>query len=158
MKLNRNFLVVPVLLGMAFSLVNCKNKPKKEETVVLKEMTQATITKSDFGMTSDSIAVEKYSLVNANGMEVNIITYGGIITSLKVPSQDSIFKDVVLGHDIIKSESVEQDKKFIDHLTHLVVHGILHLLGYDHVDDKDALQMEAFEVKILNQLAIASPY
>tara|TARA_R110000751_G_scaffold226549_1_gene328467 strand:- start:764 stop:1945 length:1182 start_codon:yes stop_codon:yes gene_type:complete len=99
MKLNRNFLVVPVLLGMAFSLVNCKNKPKKEETVVLKEMTQATITKSDFGMTSDSIAVEKYSLVNANGMEVNIITYGGIITSLKVPSQDSIFKDVVLGHD-----------------------------------------------------------
>ena len=59
MKLNKNLLVVPVVLGMALSMVNCKNEPKKEETAVVAEMPEATITKSDFGMTPDSIAVEK---------------------------------------------------------------------------------------------------
>ena len=105
MKLNRNLLVVPVVLGMALSMVNCKNEPKKEETAVVAEMPEASITKSDFGMTPDSIAVEKYSLVNVNGMEVDIITYGGIITSLKAPSQDSTFQDVVLGYDTLEAVS-----------------------------------------------------
>ena len=112
MKLNRNLLVVPVVLGMALSMVNCKNEPKKEETVVVAEMPEASITKSDFGMTPDSIAVEKYSLVNANGMEVDIITYGGIITSLKAPSQDSTFQDVVLGYDTLEEYTTTGNPTF----------------------------------------------
>ena len=92
-------MVVPVILGMALTTVNCKNETKKDETPIVEEMPEATITKSDFGMFQDSIPVSKYALVNANGMEVDVITYGGIITSLKVPGKDSTFQDVVLGFD-----------------------------------------------------------
>ncbi|MAW94864.1 MULTISPECIES: aldose epimerase family protein [unclassified Leeuwenhoekiella] len=99
MNVIKKLMVVPVVLGMAFTAVNCKNETKKDETAVVEEMPQASITKSDFGMFQDSIPVEKYALVNANGMEVDVITYGGIITSLKAPSQDSTFQDVVLGFD-----------------------------------------------------------
>ena len=102
MKLNRKFLAVPVVLGMAFTLVHCKNEPKKEPEVVVEDMPEATITKSDFGMFQDSIPVAKYALVNANGMEVDVITYGGIITNLKAPSKDSTFQDVVLGFDSLE--------------------------------------------------------
>ncbi|RXG29109.1 aldose epimerase family protein [Leeuwenhoekiella marinoflava] len=112
MKLNRNLLVVPVVLGMALSMVNCKNEPKKEESAVVAEMPEATITKSDFGMTPDSVAVEKYKLVNANGMEVDIITYGGIITNLKAPSKDSTFQDVVLGYDTLEEYTTTGNPTF----------------------------------------------
>ncbi|MCB1347527.1 MAG: rRNA maturation RNase YbeY, partial [Maritimibacter sp.] len=50
------------------------------------------------------------------------------------------------------------DKPFADHVTHLLVHGTLHLLGYDHIEDKDAGLMEALEVEILGKLGIADPY
>ena len=99
MNLTKKLIVVPVILGMALTTVNCKNETKKDETPIVEEMPEATITKSDFGMFQDSIPVSKYALVNANGMEVDVITYGGIITSLKVPGKDSTFQDVVLGFD-----------------------------------------------------------
>ncbi|MCC4211134.1 aldose epimerase family protein [Leeuwenhoekiella parthenopeia] len=99
MNIIKRLLVVPVVLGIAFTAVNCKNETKKDETAVVEEMPEASITKSDFGMFQDSIPVAKYALVNANGMQVDIITYGGIITSLKAPSKDSTFQDVVLGFD-----------------------------------------------------------
>lgn len=102
MKIIKNLLVVPVILGMTLTLVNCKNEPKKEETAVVAEMPEASITKTDFGKFQDSISVDKYKLVNANGMEVDVITYGGIITALKAPSKDSTFQDVVLGYDSLK--------------------------------------------------------
>ena len=70
MKLNKNLLVVPVVLGMALSMVNCKNEPKKEETAVVAEMPEATITKSDFGMTPDSIAVENTALLTQMGWKL----------------------------------------------------------------------------------------
>lgn len=58
-----------------------------------------TISKSEFGKTKDGSTVEQYTLKNANGVEVNIITYGGRITSLKVPNKDGKLENVVLGHD-----------------------------------------------------------
>ncbi len=99
MNVTKKLMVIPVVLGMALTAVNCKNETKKEETPIVEEMPEATITKSDFGMFQDSIPVSKYALVNANGMEVDVITYGGIITSLKAPGKDSTFQDVVLGFD-----------------------------------------------------------
>ncbi|MCL1891774.1 MAG: apolipoprotein N-acyltransferase [Alphaproteobacteria bacterium] len=71
--------------------------------------------------------------------------------------------DIYISFDSVKRESIEHraqsiDKNFIDHATHLIVHGVLHLLGYDHCDDKDARTMEALEVRILAQLGIKKPY
>lgn len=69
-----------------------------------------------------------------------------------------IIGDIIFAFETIEREALEQDTKFEDHLTHLVVHGFLHLFGYDHIRDKDANQMEALETKILAKLGIEDPY
>lgn len=66
--------------------------------------------------------------------------------------------DVILALETIQREAVEQEKPFIDHLTHLMVHGTLHLLGYDHMTEAEAKEMESLEVALLAKLGINDPY
>ncbi|WP_052741891.1 rRNA maturation RNase YbeY [Kiloniella litopenaei] len=66
--------------------------------------------------------------------------------------------DIVLSLETLISEANEQSKRLEDHFTHLLVHGVLHLLGYDHIEDDDALEMEGLEVEILNRLGVKNPY
>lgn len=66
--------------------------------------------------------------------------------------------DIALSHDTCTREAAESDTSFEDHLTHLIVHATLHLLGYDHVTDSDAALMEGIEVEILGNLDIDDPY
>jgi probable rRNA maturation factor len=66
--------------------------------------------------------------------------------------------DLALAHGTCLREAVEQGIPLDAHLTHLVVHGCLHLLGYDHVDARDAARMEALETKILARLGVPDPY
>jgi probable rRNA maturation factor len=66
--------------------------------------------------------------------------------------------DVILAFETVQREALEQGKSFEDHLTHLVIHGVLHLLGYDHQSDPDADRMERLETSILARMGIADPY
>lgn len=66
--------------------------------------------------------------------------------------------DIALAWETCQREARELGIAFEDHVTHLVVHGILHLLGYDHVDEADAHLMENLETEILGNLGIADPY
>ncbi|WP_110656344.1 rRNA maturation RNase YbeY [Salinicola halimionae] len=66
--------------------------------------------------------------------------------------------DLVICHDIVADEAQEQHKAIRDHYAHLVIHGCLHLLGYDHIDDEEAEQMEALERALLTQFGISDPY
>jgi len=66
--------------------------------------------------------------------------------------------DIVLAHGVCVAEAAERGITVEHHLTHLVVHGILHLLGYDHVADDEAEGMEAIERDALSALGIADPY
>ena len=66
--------------------------------------------------------------------------------------------DVVLARETLLREARDQGKPPHDHLRHLVVHGVLHLLGFDHEADDDAARMEATEVAVLERLGIADPY
>jgi probable rRNA maturation factor len=66
--------------------------------------------------------------------------------------------DVVLARETIAREAVEQRIPAQDHLAHLTVHGVLHLLGYDHENDRDAETMERLEREILARLGVPDPY
>ena len=66
--------------------------------------------------------------------------------------------DIVLAYGVCATEAETQGKTLADHLSHLVVHGVLHLLGRDHEDDTEAEEMEAEEREILAQIGVADPY
>lgn len=69
-----------------------------------------------------------------------------------------VLGDIVLAYETILREAEEQQKTFLNHMTHLTIHGMLHLLGYDHEATEDALIMEGLEVQILQTFNIQSPY
>jgi probable rRNA maturation factor len=69
-----------------------------------------------------------------------------------------ILGDVILARETLEREAAEMGVSFEDHFTHLVVHGFLHILGYDHIDDAEALVMEGLETQILASLGVADPY
>ncbi|HET7849672.1 MAG TPA: rRNA maturation RNase YbeY [Pseudolabrys sp.] len=66
--------------------------------------------------------------------------------------------DIVIAFETLRRESTEEGKPFLHHLSHLAVHGFLHLIGYDHRSDKQAAVMERLERAILAQLKVADPY
>ncbi len=66
--------------------------------------------------------------------------------------------DIAINYDFIKRESKEQGKTFDDHIIHMLIHGIYHILGLDHENDEMAKAMEQKEVALLNKLNIRNPY
>jgi probable rRNA maturation factor len=72
--------------------------------------------------------------------------------------QPVLLGDVVLAFETVRREAAEQDKPIANHLRHLVVHGVLHLLGFDHENAAEAAAMEAREIKILAELGVPDPY
>ncbi|WP_135081651.1 rRNA maturation RNase YbeY [Terasakiella sp. SH-1] len=66
--------------------------------------------------------------------------------------------DIVLAYQVVVGEAQEQNITFEDHLSHLIIHGVLHLLGYDHIEDEEAEEMEGLEISLLAELGIANPY
>lgn len=70
----------------------------------------------------------------------------------------NLLGDLIICSDVVKKEAVEQQKEELAHWAHMVVHGTLHLLGYDHLTDTEASIMETKEIKILSQLGYSDPY
>ena len=78
---------------------------------------------------------------------------------LSFPSGEEAFLgDIAISYDVIAKEKAEQSKTWRAHTLHMVLHGTLHLLGYDHENDEEAEEMEAFEIALLEQLGVANPY
>lgn len=74
------------------------------------------------------------------------------------PGTPRFLGDIVLAFETIEREARDEDKPLENHITHLVVHGVLHLLGYDHEDEEEAELMENRERQILSGLGIPDPY
>ncbi len=66
--------------------------------------------------------------------------------------------DLVICPQVVRQEAIEQEKTFHDHFAHMVIHGCLHLLGYDHIEQEDAIEMESIEKEVLATLDISDPY
>ncbi|WP_426360043.1 rRNA maturation RNase YbeY [Pseudocolwellia sp. HL-MZ19] len=70
----------------------------------------------------------------------------------------NLLGDLVICSDVVNQEAKEQNKQNLDHWAHLVIHGCLHLLGYDHIEEDEAVEMESLEIKLLSTLGIDNPY
>lgn len=86
----------------------------------------------------------------------NVLSFPG--ADMPMPGTAPHLGDIVLAYRVCAEEAVAQSKTLTNHLTHLVVHGVLHLLGRDHETDPEAEAMEAEEKAILAALGIADPY
>lgn len=71
---------------------------------------------------------------------------------------DDSFGDIVLCAQVIKNEALAQQKTLTTHFAHLTIHGLLHLLGYDHIETHEAEIMESLEIKIMQRLGFNNPY
>jgi len=80
------------------------------------------------------------------------------LTDENVSSKELLLGDIIVARGVCEREAVEKDVPVEQHTTHLIVHGTLHLLGYDHQADSDAADMEAREVRALARLGIRNPY
>ena len=75
-----------------------------------------------------------------------------------LPGERDSLGDIAIAFETCAREAAEGGKTLADHVTHLIVHGVLHLLGYDHVREGDATLMESTEVRILEKMGIDDPY
>lgn len=74
------------------------------------------------------------------------------------PGQTAMLGDIVIAFETTEREALAEGKPFLHHLSHLAVHGFLHLLGYDHEDDDQAEKMERRETEILARVGVPDPY
>jgi probable rRNA maturation factor len=75
-----------------------------------------------------------------------------------IAGRELLLGDIILARGVCEAEAAEKGIAVERHVTHLLIHGTLHLLGYDHLDDAAAADMEAREVRALGRLGIANPY
>jgi probable rRNA maturation factor len=80
------------------------------------------------------------------------------LAQANIVGKELLLGDIILAHGVCEAEAIEKSVSVRDHAAHLLVHGTLHLLGYDHHEDRDAADMEAREVRALGRIGIANPY
>ena len=88
----------------------------------------------------------------------NVLSFPAEDRDPDVPPALPLLGDVILAEEAVRREACEQGKGFRDHALHLIAHGVLHLLGHDHMDEAEAERMEKLEVKVLARVGIDDPY
>lgn len=125
----------------------------------------------------DAIAAAAAALVAGNGEVSVVLTDDDAIRTLNrdwrkidkptnvlsfpapaTAGAEKMFGDIVIAYETLARECDEEDRIFLHHLSHLTVHGFLHLIGYDHQTDSDADEMEMLESKIMTRMKLPDPY
>ncbi|MBO4643135.1 MAG: rRNA maturation RNase YbeY [Alphaproteobacteria bacterium] len=88
----------------------------------------------------------------------NVLSFAALDDENEPIIDPMLLGDIVVAFETTKREAIEQECSLADHLFHLIVHGMLHLIGYDHVEERDAVEMEALEIKILAENGLKNPY
>ncbi|MDD3020613.1 MAG: rRNA maturation RNase YbeY [Alphaproteobacteria bacterium] len=138
--------LVPSLIALSW-----KNVPDKPKGII----PEVTVT-----LTDDSYIQELNRDHRSKDKPTNVLSFPNFEHMSEIPSGigEAPIGDIIVAFETVKRESIEQGKTFKDHLSHMIVHGFLHLLGYDHISAPQAEEMEALEVKILKKLDIPNPY
>lgn len=134
-------MVVAAAVGAAFAEAKLKALPDAELSVTL----------------SDDAAVRELNAKwRSKNSATNVLTFPAFDPDEMADAP--MLGDVILAFETVDREAREEGKSLSDHVTHLVVHGVLHLFGYDHLDDEEAEEMEALETRALARLGVADPY
>jgi probable rRNA maturation factor len=113
----------------------------------------------DITLGDDAAQRELNRIWRGKDAPTNVLAFPASDLNLALPEDAPLLLgDVVLAFETVDREAREQEKPLADHLRHLVVHGVLHLLGYDHIDAGEAAAMEAREIAILAELGVPNPY
>jgi len=107
-------------------------------------------------LTSDEKMKELNIQFRGKDAPTNVLSFESGLLNEKL--QPVYLGDIAFGYEIIGKEATEEKKSFENHFIHLIVHGILHLFGYDHIRDDQADIMENLEINILESLQIPNPY
>jgi len=108
--------------------------------------------------TSDAKILEINRQWRGNAAATNVLSFP-VSAETPVPKgEPRPLGDIVLAFGTVSREAGQQKKPIAHHITHLIVHGVLHLLGYDHENDDDAEAMEAREIAVLAGLGMENPY
>jgi len=107
-------------------------------------------------LTDDETVRDLNARFRSKDRPTNVLSFPG--ADMPMPGAAPHLGDIVLAYGVCAGEAVSQSKSLTNHLTHLVVHGVLHLLGRDHETDPEAEAMEAEEKAILAALGVADPY
>lgn len=159
-ELNSPSVLVPSaqeLIDWAFAALSADQTPLDTsataaiaiKVVSLPEMTQLNHTYADKNRPTNVLSFPAEPLT--------LLPCSGVGQSFELPEQNFL-GDIAICAEIVMSEAQEQGKTPAAHWAHMVVHGVLHLCGFDHINDADAQQMETFETQILNSLGFPDPY
>lgn len=138
---------------------NANNLPTEELFQQWVEQAFSSVTTKAFELTIRLVDVAESQQLNNQYREkdkpTNVLSF-----PFEVPEgiELNLLGDLVICAQVVEQEAQAQNKELFNHWAHMVIHGCLHLLGYDHINDTDANEMEALEVKILAELSIANPY
>ena len=144
-----------------------QSEPEAEATVQRAIMAASQATEADVGnaevavMLTDDATIRTFNKdFRGKDKPTNVLSFPAPemdIADAKEPAPRAL-GDIAIAFETLRSEADEEAKPFLHHLSHLAVHGFLHLVGYDHESDEHAEEMEALEVAILAQLGIPDPY
>ena len=112
----------------------------------------------DVTLADDAAQRRLNRIYRGQDMPTNVLAFPQGMPDSSQADAPVLLGDVVLAFETVRREAAEQHKPLANHLRHLVVHGVLHLLGFDHEEAKQAAAMEAREIKILAGLGVPDPY
>jgi len=162
--------MAPVALPISDVLVvaDCWLAQPDVEPVILRAIAMAAeIADADHGeaelavMLTDDAGIRTLNS-NWRGIDkpTNVLSFPALPPTGPVGPDDAprMLGDIAIAYETVRKEADEEQKPFDHHLSHLAVHGYLHLIGYDHENDADSEAMESLETEILAQLGIPDPY
>lgn len=129
---------------------------------VLKSIGWCRLSEISLMLTNDDHMQELNQTYRHKNKPTNVLSFPsfqrGELATVSRVHEPVVLGDIVLSLETVLQESQDQKKLFLHHFTHLLVHGTLHLMGYDHEDEKDAEEMEALEIVILHNFGMTNPY
>lgn len=114
-----------------------------------------TVSRQDTEITIRIVSTKESQFLNKKFRRKN---YPTNVLSFLIDNSEKLLGDLVLCHDVIRNEAKEQKKLIKNHYAHLILHGFLHLIGYDHTSEAEQKIMEKKEIQLLKKFKIANPY